>query len=151
MDKYIFPAVFDPAEDGEVGYTVTFPDLPGCITEGDTVEEAMGMAREAMELWLWDTEQSSEPIPSPTPPQDIDLPHGAFVMLVSAWMTDVRDEMASKAVKKTLTIPKWLNDEAERNQVNFSQLLQVALKERLGIIGSGRQKTDEISATSEAR
>lgn len=48
MDKYIFPSVFDPAEEGEIGYTVTFPDLPGCITEGDTLEEAMAMAREAM-------------------------------------------------------------------------------------------------------
>ncbi len=139
LNKYIFPAVFDPADEGEVGFTVTFPDLPGCITEGDTLQEAMAMAmaREAMELWLWDTEQNAETIPTPSRPQDIGIPKGAFVMFVTAWMNDIRDDMAHKAVKKTLTIPKWLNDEAERNKVNFSQVLQVlqvALKERLGII-----------------
>jgi predicted RNase H-like HicB family nuclease len=136
MDKYIFPSVFDPAEDGEVGYTVTFPDLPGCITEGDTIEEAMAMAREAMELWLWDAEQNGEAIPIPSLPQDIEVSNGTFLMFITAWMNDVRDEMANKAIKKTLTLPKWLNDEAERYHVNFSQVLQIALKERLGIIVS---------------
>ncbi len=133
MDKYIFPSLFDPAEDGNTGYTVTFPDLPGCITEGDTVESSMSMAREALELWLWDAEQHGESIPAPSLPQNIDVPKGTFIVFITAWMDDVRDEMANKAIKKTLTIPKWLNDEAERHHMNFSQVLQIALKERLGI------------------
>ena len=146
MDKYIFPSIFDPAEDGDAGYTVTFPDLSGCITEGDTVEEATSMAREALELWLWDAEQHGESIPVPSLPQNIDVPKGAFIVFITAWMDDVRDEMANKAIKKTLTIPKWLNDEAERYHVNFSQVLQIALKERLRIIGL--DKSDHPSTNS---
>ncbi|RIV20246.1 type II toxin-antitoxin system HicB family antitoxin [Alicyclobacillaceae bacterium I2511] len=151
MNKYVFPAVFDPAEKGESGYTVTFPDLPGCITEGDTIEEALANAREAMELWLWDTEQHGELIPVPSDPKNIQLKKGKFVMLVIAWMDLIRDEMANKSIKKTLTLPKWLNDAAEKQQLNFSQLLQFALKERLGIIEPqpGSSLTDEISTTME--
>ncbi|QQE79595.1 type II toxin-antitoxin system HicB family antitoxin [Alicyclobacillus sp. SO9] len=81
MEKYIFPSVFDPAEGDEVGYTVTFPDLPGCITEGDTTDAALANAREAMELWLWDAEQHREDMPVPSEPQSIELEKGEFVML----------------------------------------------------------------------
>ena len=131
MDKYFYPAVF---ESGELkGYCVTFPDLPGCITEGDTLEEALSMAREALELHLYGMEEDGDSIPQPTPPEQVDVSSGGFVTVVEAWMDLVRDEMANKAVKKTLTIPKWLNDLAERSQLNFSHILQVALKNRLGI------------------
>lgn len=138
MEKYTFPAIFDPDEEGR-GYTVTFPDLPGCITEGDTLEEARAMAREALELYLWDMEQHNEAIPSPTSPEKVSPPPGAFVTFVDAWMDLVRDEMENRAVKKTLTIPKWLNDAAEKEGINFSHLLQHALKQRIGI----RQKKAE--------
>lgn len=83
MGKYMFPAIFDPDEEGR-GYTVTFPDLPGCITEGDDLEEARAMAQEALELYLWDMEQHNEPIPTPTPPEKIALPTGAFVTFIDA-------------------------------------------------------------------
>jgi predicted RNase H-like HicB family nuclease len=130
MDNYIFPAVFEP---GEIkGYIVTFPDLPGCVTEGDTLEEALRMARDALELHLYGMEDGDE-IPGPTPPEKVGVLKGAFVVPIEAWMPLVRDEMANRSVKKTLTIPKWLNDLAEERQVNFSHILQTALKERLGI------------------
>jgi len=131
MNRYIFPAVFEPGE--HKGYCVSFPDLPGCITEGDTLEEALHMAKEALELHLYGMEEDGDPIPESTPPQEIEIPTGGFVTIVEAWMDLVRDEMANKAVKKTLTIPKWLNDLAEKNKINFSHVLQVALKHRLGI------------------
>lgn len=131
MDKYIFPAIFEPGE--TKGYTVTFPDLPGCITEGDTLEEALYMAKEALELHLYGMEEDNDLIPEPTPPENIRLSKGAFLALIEAWMLPVRDEMANKAIKKTLTIPKWLNDIAEKEKVNFSQILQSALKQYLGI------------------
>lgn len=131
MDSYIFPAVFEP---GEIkGYSVTFPDLPGCVTEGDTLEEALRMARDALELHLYGLEDDGDEIPVPTPPEKIDVPQNAFVAPVEAWMPLVRDEMANRSVKKTLTIPKWLNDLAEERRFNFSHILQTALKERLGI------------------
>lgn len=131
MDKYFFPAIFEPGE--TKGYCVTFPDLPGCITEGDDLEEALHMAKEALELHLYGMEEDGDPIPKPTPPERITVPCGAFVTVIEAWMPLIRDEMANKAIKKTLTIPKWLNDMAEQKKVNFSHVLQSALKRHLGV------------------
>lgn len=130
MNRYMFTALFEP---GEVkGYTVSFPDLPGCITEGDDFEEAAVNAKEALELHLYGMEEEGIefPIPSPIPKMD-NKPIGAFV-IITAWMDLVRDEMRNKAVKKTLTIPMWLNEEAEKQNINFSQVLQEALKNRVG-------------------
>lgn len=131
MDRYIYTAMFEPGDNK--GYTVTFPDLPGCITEGDTLGEALHMAREALELHLYGMEEDDDPIPDPTPPEGIRVPDGGFVCPIEAWMPLIRDEMANRAVKKTVTIPKWLNDLAEANRVNFSHILQMALKDYLGI------------------
>lgn len=132
MDRYIFPAVFEP---GDIkGYTVTFPDLPGCITEGDDMEEALHMAKEALELFLYSMEEDEEVIPQPTLPENISVPTKSFISIIGVWMPVVRDEMENRSIKKTLTIPKWLNDIAENNKVNFSQILQTALKDYLGVV-----------------
>lgn len=133
LDKYIFPAVFEPGENG--GYCVTFPDLPGCITEGSALEEAIYMAKDALELHLYGMEEDNEEIPSPTPPEKLDIPKGSFIVPITVYMPPVRDEMANKSVNKTVTLPRWLNKAAEEAKINFSQLLQQALKERLGIKG----------------
>ena len=130
-DKYIFPAVFETGENK--GYCVTFPDLPGCITEGNSLEEALQMAKEALELHLYGMEEDGDEIPSPTRPEKVEIPENGFIAVIEAWMPLIRDKMAKKAVKKTVTIPKWLNDLAEKEKVNFSQLLQAAIKERLRI------------------
>jgi predicted RNase H-like HicB family nuclease len=134
MAKYIYPAVFDPNENG--GYTVTFPDLPGCVTEGDNLDEALLMAAEAMALHLYGMERDGDEIPEPSKPSDVTLPEDvdkdAFVTLVQARTEPIRDELQNRAVKKTLTIPQWLNDAAEKEGINFSQTLQFALKEKLG-------------------
>lgn len=131
MDRYIFPALFDPG--GEDGYTVTFPDLPGCITEGDTIEKALTMAKDALELHLYGLEADGEEIPIASNPVILEVPHGGFISLIEAWMPTVRAEMANLAVRKNLTIPKWLSDIAEERGVNYSQILQNALKEHLGV------------------
>lgn len=141
MAKYLFPAIFDPGEDGK-GYTVTFPDLPGCITEGSDISEALSMAKDALGGFLYGMEEDNEPIPQPTPPDKITPPNGGFVTLIEVRTDYIRDEMENKAVKKTLTIPKWLNDAAESEGLNFSQLLQFAIKERLGITHSPRPKNN---------
>lgn len=132
MDIYIFPALFEPSEDG--GYCITFPDLPGCITEGDSLDEAMYMAKDALELYLFNLEDDCEAIPTPSAPENIETEKHAFVVPVKAYMPLIREEMANKSVKKTLTIPYWLNKAAESSHINFSQVLQFALKERLGMI-----------------
>ncbi|AEF16556.1 MULTISPECIES: type II toxin-antitoxin system HicB family antitoxin [Thermoanaerobacterium] len=131
MDRYIFPAVFE--SDGNGGYTVTFPDFPGCITEGDTLDEALYMAKDALELYIYNLEEDNETIPIPTAPEKIKVPEGAFVNLIEVYMPPVRDEMANKSVNKTVTIPRWLNEAAENANINFSQVLQYALKEQLKI------------------
>lgn len=131
MDRYIFPAVF---EKGDIkGFTVSFPDLPGCLTEGDDVSKALYMAKDALELHLYGMEEDEDVIPNPSDPFEIELTDNAFVSMVEVYMPVVRDEMQNKAIKKTLTIPKWLNDAAIEKNVNFSRILQRALKEYLGI------------------
>jgi len=129
-DRYIYPAIFDYADDG---ISVEFPDLPGCLTCGDTDEEALAMSKEAMALHLWGMEDDGDPVPEPTPAGKIILEPKQVVVLIETWMPPFRDAMAEKAVKKTLTIPKWLNDIGEERKVNFSHLLQDALKSYLGV------------------
>lgn len=131
MDRYIFPALFQRGE-GDC-YVVTFPDLPGCVTQGCTIAESLAMAKDALELHLYGMEEDSEPIPEPTRPDRIPVESPSFTTLVEVWMPPVRDEMANRAVKKTLTIPKWLDDLADANKVNYSHVLQEALKERLAV------------------
>lgn len=129
-DRYIYPAIFDYADDG---ISVEFPDLPGCITEGDDDEEALAMAKEALALHLWGMERDGDPIPEPTKAQDIKLEPNQVVVLVEAWMPPIRSRQANKAVNRTLTIPRWLDDLAQQHNVKLSQILQDALKKHLGV------------------
>jgi len=129
-DRYIYPAIFDYADDG---ISIEFPDLPGCITCGDDDEDALRMAKEAMALHLYGMEQDGDAIPEPTKIKNIKVEPNQVVVLVEVWMPPFRDEMEQKAVKKTLTIPKWLDDLALEHKVNFSHILQDALKQYLGV------------------
>ncbi|MGB9887505.1 MAG: type II toxin-antitoxin system HicB family antitoxin [Moorellales bacterium] len=131
-DRYVYPAVFTFDPDG---VSVEFPDLPGCLTCGSDVYEAAEMAREALALHLYGMEEDGDPIPPPSPPAGLKVGANQAIMLVEAWMPPVRSEIQNRAVKKTLTIPKWLNDLAESRKVNFSQVLQEALKQHLGVDG----------------
>lgn len=124
-----YAALFTKEADG--GYSIRFPQLDGCYTQGDTFEEARKMAAEAMSLHLYGMEQDGKRIPEAK--LDIDAPEGTLVVPITAWMTPFREEMENRAVKKTLTIPAWLNDAAEKRSVNYSQILQSALKDYLGI------------------
>ena len=130
MSKYVYPAVFHPnADDGS--FTVTVPDLPGCITEGKDLANAIFMAGDAVSMWLWYAEEQREDIPAPTQTPAVTAPE--FVNYVYADTEEYRRKNSNRAVKKTLSIPSWLNAQAEQAGVNFSQILQDALKERLGV------------------
>lgn len=131
MDKYIYPAIFEKGE--FKGFTVTFPDLPGAITEGDDMEEALRMARECLELHLYGMEEDEEELPKASDPSSIELSPLSFLTMIEIRMGPIRDEMMNKSVTKNVTIPRWLEKEAAREQLNFSQVLQHALKERLGV------------------
>ncbi|MBC7347230.1 MAG: type II toxin-antitoxin system HicB family antitoxin [Clostridia bacterium] len=146
-DHYVYPAVFTFGEDG---ISVEFPDLPGCFTCGSDVNEAVQMAKEALALHLYGLEEDGDPLPEPSPPNRIKAEANQAVMLVETWMPPLRSEIQNRAVKKTLTIPKWLNDLAERQKVNFSQVLQEALKRHLGVT-TYKDKVDEELATQVRR
>jgi predicted RNase H-like HicB family nuclease len=128
-DRYIFPAILNYADDG---ISVSFPDLPGCLTCAHDTETALSRAREALGLYLYDSEQCDEPIPAPSDILKLKLDTGDIPALVEVFMPSIRDRINNRVVKKTLTIPSWLNREAEAANVNFSLILQEGLKQYLG-------------------
>ena len=107
--------------------------MPGCFTFGDTMADAIEMAQDAMGMWLADCEDRHLPVPAARTLSDVAAPKGATVSLVVADTDKWRRQFDNKAVKKTLTIPAWLNKKAEDARINFSQLLQEALCMRLGM------------------
>ncbi len=130
-DVYVYPAVFEKTA---TGYSVFFPDLPGCFTVGETLEEAHTMAREALGLHLWGFERDGEEIPVPSVVDAIQSEYpGDLIGLIEVSLTSFRAKLDTRSVKKTLTIPYYLNQLAEKKKINFSQELQTALKNRLGL------------------
>ena len=127
--SYTYAALFTREADGR--YSVVFPQLDGCVTEGNDFDDARRMAIEAMSLHLYGMEQDGEQPPA----ANLAVRAGGdeLVVPITAWMTPFRDEMDNRAVKKTLTIPSWLNDAAEKRGVNYSQVLQSALKDYLRV------------------
>lgn len=127
--KYVYPAVFTKIDSG---YGVKVPSLPGCVTSGADLAEAIEMARDAVEMWLAMAEDAGEQIPEAKQIDTSKLLENQFVSFIDADTQQYRIQNDNRAVKKTLTIPSWLNAKAEKANVNFSQILQSALKEYLG-------------------
>ncbi len=130
MEKLFYPAIFHEAEEG--GFWVSFPDLPECLTEGDDMQQAYEMAVEALGISLSSRKAEDEVIPKPTEINKIDVEDGILVV-VEFDMLEYQKKHNSRAVKKTLSIPEWLNEEAIARGVNFSQVLQEALMLKLNI------------------
>jgi len=129
--KYAFAAVFTPDENG--AFSVWFPDLPSCYTCGDDMPDAVNMAQDVLCLTLYDMEQDRKTIPSASNPRDIVIGKDEFISIVAVDTETYRRFYENKSVKKTLSIPVWLNEQAERANINFSLVLQEALKTRLHI------------------
>jgi len=123
----IYPAIF--IKDGD-GYYVKFPDLKGCLTEGDTIEQAMTMAQEALGGYIASMKDRGLVIPEARDITSIKSDEG-FVSLVACDIS--KYSRSNRAVKKTLTIPEWLNDEADKHHINYSSVLQDALRQALGV------------------
>jgi len=130
MNKLFFPSIFH-AED--TGFSVTVPDIDGCFTEGDTIEEAYLNAVEAIGLFFEEINDHKLEIPSISKASNLHCHEGEFLVLIEFDMLAYRKKHENKAVKKTLTIPLWLNTLAEQQHINFSKVLQTALKEKLHI------------------
>lgn len=131
--KLIYPAVFSPLEESD-GYCVTFPDLPGCVTQGDSLFNAIEMAVDAASGWVLDEIEDGKEIPKASKITDIRVEGSDdFVNAVVLDMDSYSEKYGSKAIRKNCTIPAWLNTIAEKNNVNFSAVLQSALIEKLGL------------------
>jgi predicted RNase H-like HicB family nuclease len=129
--KYTYTAVFTPEENG--AYSVSFPDLPGCYTSGGDMADAVYMAQDVLNLTLYDLEQDKKPIPKASLPRDIAVTGEQFISVVAVDTDTYRRFYENKSVKKTLTVPMWLNERAELANINFSGILQEALKAHLHI------------------
>ncbi len=127
--KNSYPIVLTP---DEKGYTVFIPDF-NINTEGDSLTEAIEMARDAIGLMGIDMEDDGESIPPARSAKDIKPARGEIVSLVDVDFTEYRRKSETKTVKKNCTLPSWLCYEAEKANINFSQLLQTALKKELNI------------------
>jgi antitoxin HicB len=123
--EYVYPAVFEQNSDGS--FTITYPDLPGCISEGKTLGNAMYMAQNALTQWIEFLLEEKEPVPLASDVNKIKPSNNQFVNLIRA---DVRD---NRAVRRTVSIPGWLDTKAAEAGISLSKVLQDALKEKLGV------------------
>ena len=132
-DRYVFPALLTYEDGYEIA--VTFPDLPGCATSGATEKEAVLCAKEVLGLHLWGMECDGDEIPRPSSVKDLKptLEDNECVILIDVFMPAIRTSQENKAVNRTVTLPAWLNARALENNVNFSLILQEALKDKLQI------------------
>ena len=131
MAKYVYPAIFTKEENGL--YSVDFPDIKGCVTCGDDLADALYMAQDVLAFTLYDYERDNKKVPVPSEPDSIEVPNGSFVNCVLCDTLEYQKRNNNKAVKKTLSIPEWLNELAINAGVNFSQVLQDALKSQLNV------------------
>lgn len=130
--KYAYPAVLTYDKE-ENCYYVKFPDIEGCFTDGKTLPEAIEMGEDALALMLCQFEDDGAPIPVPSDVNSFKADSNETISLIFADTMEYRRLYDNKAVKKTLTVPSWLNSMAERKGANFSAILQSGLKEFCGI------------------
>ena len=121
--QYIYPAIFH--KNSDESYTVTFPDLPGCISEGKNLGNALYMAQSALKQWIGYLADKGMEIPVASNIEKIKTSNDELVNLIC---TEVKD---SKAVKRTVSIPKWMDDKVTQSGLSLSRVLQDALTERL--------------------
>ncbi len=122
-----YPACFYPCEEKEGAYTVEVPDLPGCVSEGASLAEAILMGIDAASGWVLDELEDGKEVPPASPLESIIPKPGGFVNILVLDMDTYAEKYGEKAVRKNLTIPAWLNTFAEKNHINFSQVLQDSL------------------------
>ena len=125
--KLIYPAIFYPYSDGSGGYVVEFPDLPGCVTGGKDLAEALEMAVDAASGWVLDELEEGNPVPRASKYQEVQPKDSGQVNMILLNMDEYAERYGEKAVRKNVTIPAWLNTFAEKQSINFSQVLQEAL------------------------
>jgi predicted RNase H-like HicB family nuclease len=126
--KYVYPVILYP-DDGKT--SVSVPDLPGCHTYGDNLADALFMAKDAIEMWL--THAENEKLTIPVASQTLPLQHGETLTLIAVDTAEYRRINDNRPIRKTITIPAWLNQLAEESNAPYSQILQQGLKNYLKI------------------
>lgn len=128
VERYFYPAVFTYEPDQEIA--VDFPDLK-CATSGINDDDALLSARELLGCVLYGLEEDGEAIPSPTPLAEVEMQSNERAVLVDVYMPSIRQAHVNRSINRTVTLPAWLNAAALEHNINFSQVLQDALKSRL--------------------
>lgn len=130
-ERYFYPAIFTYEEGQEIA--VTFPDL-SCATSGLNDDDALLSARELLGCVLYGLEENNKEIPLPTPLSDVETQPNERTILVDVYMPSIRQANINRSVNRTVTLPAWLNAAALEKNINFSQVLQDALKLQLHIV-----------------
>lgn len=129
-ERYFYPAVFTYEDGQEIA--VVFPDL-NAATSGNNEEDAFISARELLGCVLYGLEEDGEEIPVPTPLSELVAKENERTVLIDVYMPSIRFAQANRSINRTVTLPAWLNAAALEKDINFSQVLQETLKERLHI------------------
>ena len=124
--KLIYPAVFYPCVDKE-GYTVEVPDLPGCVSEGDSLADAIVMGTDAASGWILDELEDGKPVPAASTAADLDVRDGGIVNLLVLDMDAYAERYGDKAVRKNITIPAFMNTYIEKHGFSLSKIAQDAI------------------------
>lgn len=132
MAKYIYPAIFTPEENG--AFSIHFPDIENCFTCGNDLQDGINMAEDVLALMITHLEDRGDKIPEASAIKNLTTENDEFATYISCDTAMYRRLMNNAAVKKTLTIPSWLNDSAVAAGLNFSQVLQDALKRQLNLM-----------------
>lgn len=129
-DRYVYPAVFTYEESQEIA--VVFPDLDAA-TSGENDGDALFSARELLGCVMAGLEEDGEEIPAPTSLAKVTCEANERVVLIDVYMPSIRMAHVNRSVNRTVTLPAWLNAAAQEKNINFSQVLQDGLKQRLGV------------------
>ena len=131
MNGYIYPAIFHEENNG---FWVSFPDFPGVFSRGNTLEETYDNCIEALDLEVSTRDLNTDPLPHPTQASSIQISDTDRIVFIRFDINEHKRRIDKHPVKKTLTIPRWLNELAVEKGINFSATLTQALKEKLGIL-----------------
>ncbi|MFJ8529953.1 type II toxin-antitoxin system HicB family antitoxin [Bacillus sp. NPDC094106] len=134
-DYYVYPAILCRDEKDSKSYGIYFPDLLGCVSHAESLEEVLKMGREALGLHLSAMEEDGDEIPEPTLIENIDIQDDdsqISTTLIDVWMPPLRNKDTLVYKRKNVTLPSWLEEQAAKQDVNFSEMLVKALEEHLG-------------------
>ena len=130
--KYVYPALFAKEDESIL---VTFPDLEDTFTDGATMQEAFDNAEDVLNLMLWNREEENADIPLPSSPEEIIVPQGTMLVMIKADTLAYRKLHDQKTIRRSITLPSWLDTIAREHNINFSQLMQNAIRRECGIGG----------------